>query len=104
MSVRLVRQSGFTLIELLVSIAIIGVLAALLIPAVQGSRDAARRTVCKNQLRQLTLASHMYHEVHQCFPPGGYVMGPSFPMQSGWGWGAMLLPFLEQDAMYRQIN
>jgi len=104
MSVRLVRQSGFTLIELLVSIAIIGVLAALLIPAVQASRDAARRTVCKNQLRQLTLASHMYHDVHQCFPPGSYVMGPSFPMQSGWGWGAMLLPFLEQDAMYRQIN
>ncbi len=104
MSVRLVRNSGFTLIELLVSIAIIGVLAALLIPAVQASRDAARRTACKNQLRQLTLASHMYHDVHQCFPPGSYVMGPSFPMQSGWGWGAMLLPYVEQDAMYRQIN
>ena len=104
MSVRLVRQAGFTLIELVVSIAIIGVLAALLVPAVQSSRDAARRTVCKNQLRQLGLALHMYHEVHRCFPPGSYVMGPSFPMQSGWGWGAMALPYIEQSAIYEQIN
>jgi prepilin-type N-terminal cleavage/methylation domain-containing protein/prepilin-type processing-associated H-X9-DG protein len=104
MSVRFVRRSGFTLIELLVSIAIIGVLAALLIPAVQASRDAARRTICKNQLRQLTLGLHMYHEVHRCFPPGSYVMGPSFPTQSGWGWGAMVLPFIEQNAVYTRIN
>ena len=104
MSIRHVRPSGFTLIELIVSIAIIGVLAALLVPAVQSSRDAARRTVCKNQLRQLGLALHMYHEVHRCFPPGSYVMGPSFPIQSGWGWGAMALPFLEQNAIYEQIN
>ena len=104
MSARLVRSRGFTLIELLVSIAIIGVLAALLIPAVQASRDAARRTMCKNQLRQLTLGLHMYHEVHRCFPPGSYVMGPSFPMQSGWGWGAMVLPFIEQNAIYTRID
>jgi len=104
MSVRLVRRAGFTLIELIVAIAIIGVLAALLIPAVQSSRDAARRTVCKNQLRQLGLALHMYLEVHGRFPPGSYTMGPSFPMQSGWGWGAMLLPYVEQNAIYEQIN
>jgi len=104
MSVRFVRQAGFTLIELIVSIAIIGVLAALLIPAVQSSRDAARRTICKNQLHQLGLALHMYHEVHRCFPAGAYVMGPSFPMQTGWGWGAMLLPYIEQNAIYKQIN
>jgi prepilin-type N-terminal cleavage/methylation domain-containing protein/prepilin-type processing-associated H-X9-DG protein len=104
MSVRLVRRTGFTLIELMVSIAIIGVLAALLIPAVQASRGAARRTICKNQLHQLALALHMYHEVHRCFPPGSYVMGPSFPMQSGWGWGAMVLPFIEENALYQQIN
>jgi prepilin-type N-terminal cleavage/methylation domain-containing protein/prepilin-type processing-associated H-X9-DG protein len=104
MSVRFVRQAGFTLVELVVSIAIVGVLAALLIPAVQASRDAARRTVCKNQLRQLGLALHMYHEVHGCFPPGSYVMGPSFPMQSGWGWGAMALPYVEQNGIYEQVN
>jgi prepilin-type N-terminal cleavage/methylation domain-containing protein/prepilin-type processing-associated H-X9-DG protein len=104
MSVRLLRRTGFTLIELIVSIAIVGVLAALLIPAVQSSRDAARRTVCKNQLRQLGLALHMYHDVHRCFPPGSYTMGPSFPMQSGWGWGAMALPYIEQNAVYEQID
>lgn len=104
MSVRLARRAGFTLIELLVSIAIVGVLAALLVPAVQSSREAARRTICKNQLRQLGLALHMYHEVHRCFPPGSYVMGPSFPMQSGWGWGAMALPYIEQNAIYKEIN
>ena len=104
MSIRLRRAAGFTLIEVVVTIAIIGVLAALLLPAVQSSRDAARRTACKNQLRQLGLALHMYHEVHRCFPAGAYAMGPSFPMQSGWGWGAMLLPYVEQDAIYKQIN
>lgn len=46
----------------------------------------------------------MYHEVHRCFPPGSYVMGSSFPMQSGWGWGAMILPYLEQNAVYQQID
>jgi prepilin-type N-terminal cleavage/methylation domain-containing protein/prepilin-type processing-associated H-X9-DG protein len=104
MSVRLSRQAGFTLVEVVVAIAIVGVLAALLIPAVQSSRDAARRTVCKNQLRQLGLALHMYHEVHRCLPPGCYVMGPSFPMQTGWGWGAMLLPYIEQNAIYKQLD
>jgi prepilin-type processing-associated H-X9-DG protein len=71
---------------------------------VQSSREAARRTACKNQLRQLGLALHMYHEVHRCFPPGSYVMGPSFPIQTGWGWGAMVLPYVEQNAVYKQIN
>ena len=104
MSNRFVRKHGFTLIELMVSIAIIGVLVSLLLPAVQSARDAARRTVCKNQLHQLALAMHNYYDVHGFFPAGAYVMGPSFPMQSGWGWGAMLLPFIEQNAIYTQIN
>lgn len=104
MPVRLNRQAGFTLIELVVSIAIAGVLAALLIPAVESARDTARRTTCRNQLRQLALALHMYHDSHRCFPPGSYVMGSSFPMQSGWGWGAMALPYVEQTASYSQIN
>src|SRR5580704_14170018 len=104
MSVRLVRAAGFSLIELLVSMATVGVLLALLMPAVQSSREAARRTVCKNQLRQLGLALHLYHDAHRCFPPGSYVMGPSFPMQSGWGWGAMALPYIEQSAIYARID
>ncbi len=70
----------------MVSIAIIGVLVSLLLPAVQSARDAARRTVCKNQLHQLALAMHNYYDVHGFFPAGAYVMGPSFPIQSGWGW------------------
>src|ERR1700733_10848027 len=104
MSVRLVRAAGFSLIELLVSMAIVGVLLALLFPAVQSSREAARRTSCKNQLRQLGLALHLYHDAHRCFPPGSYVMGPSFPMQSGWGWGAMALPYIEHNAFYPRID
>jgi prepilin-type N-terminal cleavage/methylation domain-containing protein/prepilin-type processing-associated H-X9-DG protein len=104
MSVPAVRRAGFTVLELLVTIVILGVLIALLLPAVQASRETARRTTCKSQLRQLGLALHNYHEVNRCFPPGSYVMGPSFPMQSGWGWGAMVLPYAEQSAVYRQLN
>src|SRR4029077_10454793 len=85
-------RAGFTLIELLVSIAILAVLVALLMPAVQSVRASARRLQCKNQLRQLGLALHMYHDTHLCFPAGSYVMGPSNTIQSGWGWGAMILP------------
>jgi prepilin-type N-terminal cleavage/methylation domain-containing protein/prepilin-type processing-associated H-X9-DG protein len=97
-------KTGFTLIELLVAIAIIGVLMALLMPAVQAARESARRMNCRNQLRQLGLALHNYHDSRLCFPPGSYIMGPSFPIQSGWGWGAMILPGVEQNALYDQIN
>lgn len=104
MTARRARATGFTLIELLVAMAIIGVLVALLMPAVQSARASARRIMCQNQLRQLGLALHMYHDSHACFPPGSYVMGPSLPIQSGWGWGAMILPSVEQGALYQQIN
>jgi prepilin-type processing-associated H-X9-DG protein len=96
--------SGFTVIELVVSIVIVGLLAALLVPAVQAARDSARRMQCKTQLRQLGLGLHLYHDSHRCFPSGSYVMGPADEIQSGWGWGAMLLPFIEQDDLYQLID
>jgi prepilin-type N-terminal cleavage/methylation domain-containing protein/prepilin-type processing-associated H-X9-DG protein len=99
-----VRKTGFTVVELLVAIAIVGVLAALLMPAVQSARASARRIMCQNQLRQLGLALHSYHESHLCFPPGSLVMGPSFPIESGWGWGAMILPDVDQSGLSERID
>lgn len=98
------RVKGFTLIELLVVLAIIGVLVALLLPAVQQAREAARRTSCKSQMRQLALALHNYHEAHSILPPGSIVFGPSFMTLSGWGWSAMVLPYYDQAALYSRIN
>jgi len=101
------RQRGFTLIELLVVIAIIGVLIALLVPAVQRVREAAARTQCRNNLKQIGLGFHNYHAARNRFPPGfaskaAFTDGPG--TGPGWGWGAYLLPYLEQDNLYRQIN
>lgn len=99
-------RSGFTLIELLVVIAIIAILVALLLPAVQQAREAARRSSCKNNLKQLGLAMHNYHDTHQVFPPG-YFCGIN---QSGttWNfrrhcWMHSVLPFLEQSALYDKL-
>lgn len=104
------RRLGFTLIELLVVIAIIAILVALLLPAVQQAREAARRSSCKNNLKQMGLALHNYHDTHSVFPPG-YVISPTFstPCSSanganGYGWGTMILPFLEQSAMYDALK
>jgi len=98
------RRAAFTVVELLVSMAVMGLLVALLVPAVQSAREGARRLTCRNQLREVGLALQNYHGTHGCFPPGSYVMGPSFPMQSGWGWGAMILPFIDQTALYELID
>jgi prepilin-type N-terminal cleavage/methylation domain-containing protein/prepilin-type processing-associated H-X9-DG protein len=98
------RPSAFTLIELLVVIAIIAILIALLVPAVQKVRDAAARTQCQNNLKQIGLACHNHHDVKKRFPPGYSASGAYPSTAPGWGWAAFLLPYLEQDNLYRQIN
>src|SRR5262249_61268064 len=67
-------------------------------------RPGHRRVMCPNHLRPVGIALPLYHDSHLCFPPGSYVMGPSFPLQSGWGWGAMILPAVEQQALHDQID
>jgi prepilin-type N-terminal cleavage/methylation domain-containing protein/prepilin-type processing-associated H-X9-DG protein len=102
------RHQGFTLIELLVVIAILAVLVGLLMPAVQKVREAAARLQCKNNLKQIGLGLHNYHGAQQCFPPGYLAPAPysdgATDTVPGWGWAAFLLPYLEQDTLYRQIN
>jgi len=103
------ERAAFTLIELLVVIAIIAALVAILIPAVQQAREAARRSQCQNHLKQLGIALHDYHEAHNVFPSGWIgvdlkknepeVFGPS-----GFGWCLMLLPMLDQRALYKKID
>ncbi len=95
---------GFTLVELLVVITIIGILIGLLLPAVQSAREAARRASCLNNLRQIGLALHQYHETHGCFPPGGIEPRPAWPDGRQFAWSAFILPFVEQRALHEQID
>src|SRR5690242_3831055 len=99
------RRSGFTLIELLVIIAIIGLLVALLLPAVQAAREAARRAQCANNLKQIGLAMHGYHDVWHSFPPG-YLTRPvtGLELGPGWAWGTLILPYLEERPLYDSAN
>src|SRR5882724_3782063 len=92
-------RRGFTLIELLVVIAIIAVLVALLLPAVQQAREAARRSQCKNNLKQYGLAMHNYHEAHGMFAIGGTNWGGP-----GLSFHARLLPYMDQTPLYNMIN
>jgi Tfp pilus assembly protein PilE len=89
------RANGFTLIDLAVTIGVLAVIIALLLPAVQRARESARRLQCKNNLRQLGVGLHLYHDAHRTFPAGSL---------NGWSWIAQMLPEMEQANGQRQLN
>ncbi len=102
-------HAGFTLIELLVVIAIIGVLVGLLLPAVQTAREAARRSSCSNNQKQIALALHSYHDVNKELPP--LILKPSASQSGdsdwnspGWGWNALILPMMEESSLYDTLK
>jgi prepilin-type N-terminal cleavage/methylation domain-containing protein/prepilin-type processing-associated H-X9-DG protein len=99
---RRVAVRGFTLVELLVVIAIIGVLVSLLLPAVQAAREAARRASCQNNMKQIGIALHNYHDVLSTFP-SGWLDNPVVNEES-WGWSALLLPYIEQQALHDALG
>src|SRR6476619_45424 len=100
------RGRGFTLVELLVVIAIIGTLVALLLPAVQGARESARRASCQNNLHNIAIALQQRHDSHSTFPPGWVVSADqqgNYVNVEGWAWGAYLLPYLDQRNLHKDL-
>jgi prepilin-type N-terminal cleavage/methylation domain-containing protein len=111
-SFRPTTKRGFTLVELLVVIAIIGILVGLLLPAVQAAREAARRMSCQNNLKQIGLALHNYESTYKAFPCAAYwksglmssTAAPASGMQRNFSWISTTLPYIEQTALYNNIN
>jgi prepilin-type N-terminal cleavage/methylation domain-containing protein/prepilin-type processing-associated H-X9-DG protein len=103
---RSLTRRGFTLVELLVVIAIIGILVALLLPAIQAAREAARRSQCSNNAKQIGLALQNYHDTHGSFPPG-VIWGPGvapYTLPYHHTWNVMILPFIEQQSLYNTVD
>jgi prepilin-type N-terminal cleavage/methylation domain-containing protein len=97
------RISGFTLVELLVVIAIIGILVSLLLPAIQAAREAARRSACTNNLKQITLALLNFEQTQGEFPRGAYTAETGRDLEDGLGWATKILPQLEEQAVYDRM-
>lgn len=98
------RRAGFTLIELLVVLAVLGILLALLIPAVQSAREVARRVECRNKLRQIAIALHTYHDTHSVLPVQTSYGPPWGQTRHHWSWTVRVLPYLDQGPLYNQLD